>query len=416
MITGLTILFIVGYCLIIFEHNLKVDKAAFSLLTGVACWTWYIFNSTAGIEASNEQLTHSLGDISGILFFLLAAMTIVELIDAHNGFDIITQMVKTNSKRKLLWIIGFISFFASAVLDNLTTAIVMTALSQKIFSDKKDRWIILGVVVIAANAGGAWSPIGDVTTTMLWIGKKISATGIIKAAIVPSLLCMAVPLGVLSIFFKGKISRPVNTDTLTYTVKERNIVFVTGVLSLLMVPVFKQLTHLPPYMGILAGLGMLWILTEFIHRKTDAEIKGKFSVMTAIQKTDVKSILFFLGILLAIKPLELSGVLSGLANGLTTLFHNDQSSVIYSIGLISAVVDNVPLVAAGMSMFDAPLDSEFWHFLAYASGTGGSCLIIGSAAGVAVMGLEKFSFGWYLKHVAWLALLGYTAGALLFFI
>lgn len=416
MITGLVILFVIGYCLIIFEHNLRIDKAAFSLLTGVACWVYYILNSGVNVETANEQLTHSLGDISGILFFLLAAMTIVELIDAHNGFDIITRMVKTNSKRKLLWIIGFISFFASAVLDNLTTAIVMTALTQKIFSEKKDRWIMLGVVVIAANAGGAWSPIGDVTTTMLWLGKKITATGIMKATIVPSLLCLTVPLGVLSIFFKGNVVRQTNADILTYTLKERNIVFAFGVLSLLMVPVFKQVTHLPPYMGILAGLGVLWIVTEVIHRKTDAEIKGKFSVMTAIQKTDVKSILFFLGILIAIKPLELTGVLSGLANGLNGVFNNDQESVIYSIGLISAVVDNVPLVAAGMSMFDQPIDSSFWHFMAYASGTGGSCLIIGSAAGVAVMGLEEISFGWYFKNISWLALLGYTAGALLFFI
>ncbi len=416
MTTGLVILFIVGYCLIVFEHRLRIDKAAFALLTGVACWVYYILNSGMNVETANEQLTHALGDISGILFFLLAAMTIVELIDAHNGFDIITQLVKTNNKRKLLWIIGFISFFASAVLDNLTTAIVMTALTQKIFFEKKDRWIMLGIVIIAANAGGAWSPIGDVTTTMLWLGKKISASGIMKAAFLPSLICLLAPLTVISIFFKGTIVRGVNSEELTYTLKERNIVFAIGILSLLMVPVFKQVTHLPPYMGILAGLGVLWIVTEIIHRRTAAEIKGKFSVMTAIQKTDVKSILFFLGILIAIKPLELSGVLNGLAGNLNALFNNDQNGVVYSIGLISAVVDNVPLVAAGMSMYDLPMDSSFWHFMAYAGGTGGSCLIIGSAAGVAVMGLEEISFGWYLKHISWIALLGYTAGALLFFV
>jgi Na+/H+ antiporter NhaD/arsenite permease-like protein len=416
MMTGLIILFIVGYCLIIFERNLNVDKAAFSLLTGVACWVYYMFYSGVDVEVANEQLTHSLGDISGILFFLLAAMTIVELIDAHNGFDIITQLVKTTNKRKLLWIIGFIAFIASAVLDNLTTAIVMTALTQKIFTEKKDRWLMLGIIVIAANAGGAWSPIGDVTTTMLWLGKKISAVGIMKATLLPSLLCLIAPLCVVSIFFKGNIVKSTTVESINYSTKERNVVFAFGILSLLMVPVFKQLTHLPPYMGILSGLGLLWIVTEFIHRKTDEEAKGKFSVVSAIQKTDVKSILFFLGILIAIKPLELTGVLGGMANGLNSFFDGNQNGVVFSIGLMSAIVDNVPLVAAGMSMYDFPIDSSFWHFLAYASGTGGSCLIIGSAAGVAVMGLEEISFGWYFKRISLLALIGYVTGALLFFV
>ena len=415
MIPALILIFIVGYFLIIFEHGLKIDKAAFALLTGVSCWAYYILASP-DTELVNGQLSHALGEISGILFFLLAAMTIVELIDAHDGFDLITQVVKTTSKRKLLWIIGFISFFASAILDNLTTAIVMTALTQKIFSEKKDRWMILGIVIIAANAGGAWSPIGDVTTTMLWLGKKISATGIMKATIIPSLVCLIVPLAIMSIYFKGKINEVVTDEKSTYSGSERIIVFSVGLGCLLFVPVFKQLTHLPPYMGILAGLGVLWIITEIIHRKTDADIKGKYSVMTAIQKTDVKSILFFLGILIAIKPLELTGVLTGLANNLNLLFNNNQDGVVYSIGVLSSVVDNVPLVAASMSMYDYPMDSGFWHFMAYAGGTGGSCLIIGSAAGVAVMGLEEISFGWYLKNIAWLALIGYTAGAVLFWV
>lgn len=415
MILGLILLFVAGYFLIIFEHGLRVDKAAFAILTGVACWVYYMMISPDA-EVVNEQLAHGLGEISGILFFLLAAMTIVELIDAHDGFDLITQSVKTRSKRSLLWIIALISFFASAVLDNLTTAIVMTALTQKIFSARKDRLMILGIVVIAANAGGAWSPIGDVTTTMLWLGKKISAAGIMKAAIIPSLICLLVPLSVVTIFFKGKIEKQIAEEKLNYSVKERNIVFASGLLCLLMVPVFKQFTHLPPYLGILGGLGVLWIVTEIIHRKTDQEIKSKYSVMTAIQKTDVKSILFFLGILIAIKPLELTGVLSGLADGLNNAFNGNQDGVVYSIGVISSIVDNVPLVAASMSMYDLPMDSTFWHFLAYAGGTGGSCLIIGSAAGVAVMGLEEIRFGWYVKYVSWLALLGYTAGALLFFL
>jgi Na+/H+ antiporter NhaD/arsenite permease-like protein len=415
VITTLIILFLIGYVFIIFENRLKIDKAAFALLTGIACWVYYAFKSP-DTDLINEQLAGAMGDISGILFFLLAAMTIVELIDAHDGFELITRLVKTTNKRKLLWIIGLLSFFASAVLDNLTTAIVMTALTQKIFSEKKDRLLMLGIVVIAANAGGAWSPIGDVTTTMLWLDKKISATGIIRAAFFPSLICLAVPLSLVSIYFKGTIGPVAAGKAAIYSGKERTIVFTIGIASLLFVPVFKQLTHLPPYMGALLGLGILWIVTEFMHRKTDEELKGKYSVMGAIQRTDVKSILFFLGILIAIKPLELSGVLSALAVDLDTLFNHDQHGVIYSIGIISSVVDNVPLVAAGMSMYDFPMDSDFWHFMAYAGGTGGSCLIIGSAAGVAVMGLEEISFGWYFKNISWLALAGYTAGALLFWL
>lgn len=415
MITGLVIIFLIGYILIVFEHGLKIDKAAFSLLAGVCAWIYYALG-TPDQTVVHEQLVTSLGDISGILFFLLAAMTIVELIDAHDGFDIITNLVKTKNKRVLLWTIAAISFFCSAILDNLTTAIVMTSLTQKIFSDKKDKWMILGTVVIAANAGGAWSPIGDITTTMLWLDGKISAWGIMKATFFPSIICLIVPVSIMSLYFKGRIEKVVDDERSIYTGKERNIVFAFGLLCLLFVPVFKQLTHLPPYMGILLGLAMLWIITELLHRKSESEVREKFSVVNAIKKTDVKSVLFFLGILLAIKPLELTGVLGGLAGSLNTFFNNDYESVVYSIGLISSVVDNVPLVAASMSMYDFPMDHSFWHFLAYAGGTGGSCLIIGSAAGIAVMGLEEISFGWYMKRISWLAFLGYTVGALMFFI
>ncbi len=411
--TPLIIIFLIGYLFIIFERNVNVDKAAFSLLTGVACWVFLISNSLDK-EIINHQLTEGLGEISGILFFLLAAMTIVELIDAHNGFDIITKLIKTNNKRVLLWLISFITFFTSAILDNLTTAIVMTTLIQKIVNDKKDKWLLLGVIVIASNAGGAWSPIGDVTTTMLWMNQKISAIGVIKNVFVPSLICMIIPVAVLSIFFKGKYEKPVLNEHFNYSLKERNLIFLVGLLCLISIPVFKQLTHLPPYMGILAGLGLLWIVTEFIHRKKNQELKERFSIMSAIQKTDVKSILFFLGILLAIKPLELTGILNNLANQLQLFFNNNESSVVFSIGLISAIVDNVPLVAAGLSMFDFPMDHSFWQFMAYATGTGGSCLIIGSAAGVAVMGLENISFGWYLKRISLLTILGYLSGALFF--
>ena len=413
--TPLIIIFLIGYLFIIFERNVNVDKAAFSLLTGVACWVFLISNSLDK-EIINHQLTEGLGEISGILFFLLAAMTIVELIDAHNGFDIITKLIKTNNKRVLLWLISFVTFFISAILDNLTTAIVMTTLIQKIVNDKKDKWLLLGVIVIASNAGGAWSPIGDVTTTMLWMNQKISAIGVIKNVFVPSLICMIIPVAVLSIFFKGKYEKPVLNEHFNYSLKERNLIFLVGLLCLISIPIFKQLTHLPPYMGILAGLGLLWIVTEFIHRKKNQELKERFSITSAIQKTDVKSILFFLGILLAIKPLELTGILNNLANQLQLFFNNNDSSVVFSIGLISAIVDNVPLVAAGLSMFDFPMDHSFWQFMAYATGTGGSCLIIGSAAGVAVMGLENISFGWYLKRISVLALLGYLGGSVLFFI
>ena len=411
--TPLIIIFLIGYLFIIFERNVNVDKAAFSLLTGIACWVFLISNSLDK-QIINHQLTEGLGEISGILFFLLAAMTIVELIDAHNGFDIITKLIKTNNKRVLLWLISFITFFTSAILDNLTTAIVMTTLIQKIVNDKKDKWLLLGVIVIASNAGGAWSPIGDVTTTMLWMNQKISAIGVIKNVFVPSLICMIIPVAVLSVFFKGKYEKPVLNEHFNYSLKERNLIFLVGLLCLISIPVFKQLTHLPPYMGILAGLGLLWIVTEFIHRKKNQELKERFSIMSAIQKTDVKSILFFLGILLAIKPLELTGVLNNLANQLGLLFNHNTNSVVFSIGLISAIVDNVPLVAAGLSMFDFPMDHSFWQFMAYATGTGGSCLIIGSAAGVAVMGLENISFGWYLKRISLLAILGYLSGALFF--
>ena len=411
--TPLIIIFLIGYLFIIFERNVNVDKAACSLLTGIACWVFLISNSLDK-QIINHQLTEGLGEISGILFFLLAAMTIVELIDAHNGFDIITKLIKTNNKRVLLWLISFITFFTSAILDNLTTAIVMTTLIQKIVNDKKDKWLLLGVIVIASNAGGAWSPIGDVTTTMLWMNQKISAIGVIKNVFVPSLICMIIPVAVLSVFFKGKYEKPVLNEHFNYSLKERNLIFLVGLLCLISIPVFKQITHLPPYMGILAGLGLLWIVTEFIHRKKNQELKERFSITNAIQKTDVKSILFFLGILLGIKPLEITGVLYDLSHQLQLFFNNNDSSVVFSIGLISAIVDNVPLVAAGLSMFDFPIDHPFWHFMAYATGTGGSCLIIGSAAGVAVMGLENISFGWYFKRISLLAILGYLSGALFF--
>jgi len=408
-------IFIIGYLFIIFEKNLNVDKAAFSLLTGVIMWVNLISNSN-DTHQINELLTESLGEISGILFFLLSAMTIVELIDAHNGFDIITKLIKTKNKLYLLWILGFITFFTSAILDNLTTAIVMTTLVQKLIKDQKDKLLLLGIIIIASNAGGAWSPIGDVTTTMLWMNKKISSMGVITNVIIPSLICLIIPLTIVSFFFKGKINRNEIKNEFDYSLKERNLIFLSGILCLISIPIFKQITHLPPYMGILGALGVLWIITEFIHRKKQHEVKEKFSIMHAIQKTDVKSILFFLGILLAIKPLEINGVLNQLAVNISQFFNHNNELVVLNIGLISAIVDNVPLVAASLNMFDFPMDHSFWQFMAFATGTGGSCLIIGSAAGVAVMGLDNISFGWYLKRISILALLGYLGGSVLFFI
>lgn len=414
--TLIIIIFVLGYIAIATEHSIKINKAASALVTGVLCWTVYILIAPDK-DIVSEELTHHLGELSGILFFLLGAMTIVELIDAHDGFDIITVRISQTDKRKLLWVIAFITFFLSAILDNLTTTIVIISLLRKLIKDDKDRLFFAGIVVVAANAGGAWSPIGDVTTTMLWIGGQITAANIIIKLILPSLICLIVPLIYLSFKFKGKIERPIikensNNQTLSHT--QQSIVFFSGVLILCMVPVFKTVTHLPPYMGILIGLGILWIITEIIHGKKDEEDKHNLSVVHALRKIDSPSILFFLGILVSIAALQSIGILTNLAQWLTATLHNDNIIVI-SIGLLSSIIDNVPLVAAAQGMYDLtqyPTDHYFWEFLAYCTGTGGSALIIGSAAGVAAMGMEKISFFWYLKKISLLALLGYFAGAI----
>lgn len=415
--TGLIItIFILGYVAIAVEHSIKINKAATALVTGVLCWTVYILFSPDK-HIVTEELTHHLGELSGILFFLLGAMTIVELIDAHDGFNIITTRINQTDKRKLLWTVAFITFFLSAILDNLTTTIVIISLLRKLIRDDKDRLFFAGIVVIAANAGGAWSPIGDVTTTMLWIGGQITTVNIIVKLILPSLMCLIAPLVFLSFILKDNIERPVidtNASNQTISQKHQSIVFVSGVLILILVPVFKTVTHLPPYMGILIGLGILWIITEIIHGKKDEENKHILSVVHALRKIDTPSILFFLGILVSIAALQSTGILSELAQWMTATLQNDNIIVI-SIGLLSAVVDNVPLVAAAQGMYDLshyPTDHYFWEFLAYCAGTGGSALIIGSAAGVAAMGMEKISFFWYLRKITLLALLGYFAGAI----
>jgi NhaD family Na+/H+ antiporter len=413
----LPVVFIIGYAAIVLEHPLKVNKAATALLTGVLCWVVYISLNfvPAEIELKVDYLTEHLADISAILFFLLCAMTIVELIDAHDGFQVITNFIKTNSKKKLLWLICFIAFFLSSILDNLTTSIVMVSLLRKLIDDKTERMFFISMVIIAANAGGAWTPIGDVTTTMLWIKGKITTGNIITSIFIPSLVCLLVPLLILSKKLKGNIKAPAlkENKNIPTTRFERRLILGMGVGALVFVPVFKTITHLPPYMGILFSLGVLWLVTEILHREKNEEHRTGFSVMNALQKVDVPSVLFFLGILLAISALQSIGHLNSAAQFLDNFFGNTDI-IVFIIGILSAVVDNVPLVAAAMGMYNFPVDHQFWEFLAYCAGTGGSILIIGSAAGVAVMGMEKIDFIWYMKNISLLALAGYVAGAIVY--
>jgi len=437
----MALIFVLGYLCIAFEHPLKIDKAASAILTAVICWTLLVLGAesilpltgSAAGHAVTGELRHHLGEISEILFFLMGAMTIVELIDAHEGFKVITDRIRTSKRVHLLWMIGLITFFLSAALDNLTTTIVMVSLLRKLIKQQHDRWFFAGIVVIAANAGGAWSPIGDVTTTMLWIGNQVSASGIISQLFIPSAVCLLVPLLVLSCTMQGELQRPDavddnETSSDPASAFERNLVFGLGIGALLFVPVFKNLTQLPPYMGVLLGLGVLWVVTEVIHRGKNAEDKHPLSVVGVLRRIDITSILFFLGILLAVSSLATAGHLLQIASLLKDSLGNVYAINI-AIGLLSSVVDNVPLVAGAIKMY--PLvspealaaagsesawlshfvaDGAFWELLAYCAGTGGSCLIIGSAAGVAAMGMEKIDFIWYLKKISLLALLGYLAG------
>ena len=413
MTTIIVIVFIVGYLGIAFEHPLNINKAASALLTGVICWS--IFAVWGGDKQHiADELGHHLSDIAGILFFLLGAMVIVELIDAHDGFEVITQRIQTTNKRKLVWIVGIITFFLSAVLDNLTTTIVMVSMLRKIIPSHKDRLMFAGLIVISANAGGAWSPIGDVTTTMLWIGNQVTTANIIIKTILPSLVCFFIPALVISLQMKGNLVwDEQKKEKLLSTPNERKTVFIIGISCLLFVPIFKTITHLPPYMGIVFGLGLMWVLTEMVHSGKDEGEKGLLSVNHALRKIDTPSILFFLGILLAVSALQSTGILTSVASSLDRSIGN-ISIITIIIGFLSAIVDNVPLVAAAQGMYSLdkyPTDHFFWEFLAYCSGTGGSILIIGSAAGVAAMGMERIQFGWYLKKIALLAMLGYLAGA-----
>lgn len=410
----LGIIFIIGYAMIIFEHPLKIDKAAAALLTGVLIWAGFVMGSSDGHEIV-EKFTHHIPDIAGILLFLIGAMTIVELIDLHQGFDIVVNKITTRNKRKLLWILGFLTFFLSAVLDNLTTAIVMISLLRKIIKDKEERMLFAGIVIIAANAGGAWTPIGDITTTMLWIGGQITTMPIMMGVIIPSLVCLIVPLFAITFQFKGDFPVVEKVETASNaTATEKTTALFLGLGALIFVPIFKSITHLPPFMGMLLGLGIMWMVLDLIHKDKEPDDKHNFSVNKALTKIDVPSVLFFFGILSAIAGLESIGLLEKIAKAMDDTIGNNDI-IVYCIGLLSAIIDNVPLVAATQGMYsltDFPVDHEMWHFIAFCAGTGGSILIIGSAAGVAVMGLEKIDFIWYAKKIGWLAFLGYTAGAI----
>lgn len=408
--------FVLGYLAIAFEHPLQLNKAASALITGVLCWTVYILHNHEK-DVVSDELLHHLGEIASILFFLLGAMTIVELIDSHNGFDIITEKIKTTSKRRLLLMVTALTFFLSALLDNLTTAIVMTSLCAKILHQKEDRLWFAGMIVIAANAGGAWSPLGDVTTTMLWIGGQITALNIMKELILPSIVVCLLPALIVSYRFRGQRFAAVPKSTCTAREKkEGKIILFSGVGFLVFVPAFKTLTHLPPFMGILLALGFMWLITTIVHKGKDIQTLERYTVARALQKVDTPSILFFLGILLAVAALQSFGLLKDLAALLSATLKNDYT-IGTSLGLLSAIVDNVPLVAAAQGMYslsDYPTDHHFWEFLALTTGTGGSAIIIGSAAGVAVMGIERIRFMWYLKKISVLALVGFVGGIAIF--
>tara|TARA_Y100000589_G_scaffold130361_1_gene124018 strand:+ start:10453 stop:11793 length:1341 start_codon:yes stop_codon:yes gene_type:complete len=405
--------FVLGYIFITLEHVVSVDKASIALVTGVICWALIALGMNT--PDFKYQLHEHVGHISEILFFLLGAMTIVELVDNHKGFKIITDRITTNKRVKLLWILSIVAFFFSAVLDNLTAAIVMGALLSKIMKEKNDLWFFGGMIIIAANAGGAWSPIGDVTTIMLWIKGKVTAVNIIKSTIIPSIICMVIPLLYASIKLKGNVLMNDNRteDDDVTTSNERNFIFFLGVLGLLFVPIFKLITDLPPYMGMLLSLGVIWIVTEILHRNKIYETRKKLTVIGAVKKIDIPTIFFFLGILLAVHGLQTIGTLDNVASYLKSSFNGDIFIINFIIGLLSAIVDNVPLVAGAIEMYPKEIvDSSFWEFLAYCAGTGGSVLIIGSAAGVAIMGILKIDFFWYLRRITFLAFIGYASGAL----
>lgn len=434
--------FVIGYILIALEHPIKINKTATALLTGVICWTLFMVSgpnetqlastqyttfseearaSEPGVtdqEIHTEYVIHSLAEhlseIAEILFFLMGAMTIVELVDSHRGFKFITDRINTTSPKTLLWVICWVTFILSAILDNLTTTIVLVSLTRKLVSNRDMRLFFAGMIIVAANAGGAWSPIGDVTTTMLWIGGQISAAGIVKALILPSIVCMLVPLFYLSLTLKGTLGERRALATENQSVpKTANLMLAVGVSALISVPVFKTVTHLPPYLGMMLGLGVLWVVSELVNSELDETEKRSYTAAHALSRIDMPSVLFFLGILLAVGSLQSMTLLQNFSQMLNDTL-GDNRIIITLIGILSAIVDNVPLVAASMGMYSMetyPVDHMIWEYLAYCAGTGGSILVIGSAAGVAAMGMEKIDFIWYLKRISLLAAMGYFAGA-----
>ena len=419
MVFALVLIFVLVYAAIALEHPLKISKSASALFGAGLLWTVYAI-STGDQGRIAHELEETIAATARITFFLLGAMTIVEVIDAHDGFALITSRIRTRKLTGLLWLVSWITFFLSAILDNLTTTIVMVSLIRKLLDRGEDRLLFASVVVIAANAGGAWSPMGDVTTTMLWIGGQVTALGIIDALFAASLVNLLVPLLVVTVGFRGKPFKaaggsPEVSDVPAF---ERNLILVLGLGLLVAVPAFKQITHLPPFMGILFGLGILWLTGELLHKGKPEEARHKLTLAHALSRIDLSSLLFFVGILLAVATLEHAKILEALAGWLDRTVGR-QDVIVLLLGLLSAIVDNVPLVAASMGMYPLsqyPSDSFLWEFMAYCAGTGGSILIIGSAAGVAAMGIEKIQFIWYMRRVTWLALLGYFAGAAVYVI
>ncbi|MFP8777599.1 sodium:proton antiporter NhaD [Hydrogenophaga sp. RWCD_12] len=419
MLTAMIAIFVLAYAAIALEHPLKVNKSASALLGAGLLWTIYAMG-TGDAHRVGDELGESLMGTAQIVFFLIGAMTIVEVVDAHDGFEVITARIKTTQLAGLMWLVGFVTFFLSAILDNLTTTIVMISLMKKLLDRQSDRLFFAGIIVIAANAGGAWTPIGDVTTTMLWIGGQITALEIMKGVFVPSMVNLLVPLAITAYLLRGQpVVAPPKVDRhggFVTTAFEKNTMFFLGLGILVLVPVFKTITHLPPFMGVLFGLGILWLVGDLIHKDKDEDTRQPLTLASALARIDMGSIVFFIGILLSVATLEHTHILSALATWLDQTVGR-QDIIVLLIGLVSAVVDNVPLVAASMGMYSLeqyPPDSFLWEFMAYCAGTGGSILIIGSAAGVAAMGLEKIQFFWYVKKISGLALVGYLAGALVY--
>lgn len=417
MLIAIAVIFVLAYTAIALEHPIGVNKSASALLAAGLLWTVYAI-LTGDHTLVGRQLDESVASTAQIVFFLIGAMTIVEVIDAHDGFEVITSRISTTSQVRLIWLIGFVTFFLSSILDNLTTTIVMVSLIQRLIARREDRLLFASLIVIAANAGGAWTVIGDVTTTMLWIGGQISPLNIMRAVFLPSLVNLLVPLVFIGFALKSKTvaAPPKDNGLLVVDRFERNLMFYLGLGVLVTVPAFKTVTHLPPFMGVLLGLGIVWLVGEVVHRDKDEHVRQPLSLAHALTRIDMGSIVFFVGILLAVACLEHAGLLTMLARWLEATIGR-QDAIVVVLGLLSAVIDNVPLVAATMGMYDLahyPPDSFLWEFIAYCAGTGGSILIIGSAAGVAAMGLERIEFLWYARRIAVPALAGYLAGAVVY--